>query len=488
MDTPRPRPWLRAVVAATALAYVVLWIPTLQWPMVFDGSLMAYIGSRLADGAVPYRDVFDMNAPGTYLMHLALYQAIGTDDVAWRAFDVVVLLIGCAATYGLARPAGRDLAALAAVGWFGYHHVHGAYALGERDFVAATLALVAGWLIVGTRLAGSGRLVLAGFLAGFAGGIKPNMALFGVALIAPTIAAQRDDGGGGDLVMRDAMALTVGGLAAVALQVGWLATSGALGPLQSMLGELMPVHTALRVPFGRSTALFLLEPPVALGLLCLVGLALAKDLPTAVRALFAVGLSYGLFHWYQQGKAWDYHASPFVAFTWPSFAWLAARARGPVAKGAIALFAGGALLLQGAWAWVYQGPQAAHVERLTRNATALAEVLDEDDTVQIIGDVGSGIQVLADQRRPMATPYVYDFHFYERADAPEVQEWRNGMLALMRGTPPDVVLVSVHSWPSNSFARLEAWPELTTFLDERYALVKEDPAYRIYRLDPDATP
>ena len=39
-------------------------------------------------GAVPYRDIADVNMPLTYGIHAAVVSIGGMSDLAWRAFDV----------------------------------------------------------------------------------------------------------------------------------------------------------------------------------------------------------------------------------------------------------------------------------------------------------------------------------------------------------------------------------------------------------------
>jgi hypothetical protein len=77
------------LVAATLLLYVI-W-HSARWPLVHDPPLMHYIAWLITQGAAPYRDVFDMNFPGTYLIHLAVIQVGGTGDAVWRAFDLLWL-------------------------------------------------------------------------------------------------------------------------------------------------------------------------------------------------------------------------------------------------------------------------------------------------------------------------------------------------------------------------------------------------------------
>src|SRR5512134_1571448 len=58
-----------------------------SWPLVHDAPLMHYIAWLIGQGAVPYRDTFDMNMPGAYLVHLGVIAVAGPGDLAWRIFD-----------------------------------------------------------------------------------------------------------------------------------------------------------------------------------------------------------------------------------------------------------------------------------------------------------------------------------------------------------------------------------------------------------------
>ncbi len=69
----------RTAIALVAFAGVVVLIFTavvsLSWRYVHDSPLMIYAGFLISHGTVPYRDLFDMNMPGTYfVMLLYLHQ------------------------------------------------------------------------------------------------------------------------------------------------------------------------------------------------------------------------------------------------------------------------------------------------------------------------------------------------------------------------------------------------------------------------------
>ena len=63
------------VVVAFGLLVVVLLVLSLPWPLIQDAPVMHYIAWRIGEGDVPYRDLYDINQPGVYVLHLALLAA-----------------------------------------------------------------------------------------------------------------------------------------------------------------------------------------------------------------------------------------------------------------------------------------------------------------------------------------------------------------------------------------------------------------------------
>src|SRR6185503_7005295 len=114
---------LRLISAASALLLAYLAWASRGWPLIHDAPLMHYIAWLIGQGAVPYRDAFDMNLPGVYLLHLAVLRVGGADDLSWRLFDLGWLALTCGvlvvycrlvghrggrAPVGRARARGRD--------------------------------------------------------------------------------------------------------------------------------------------------------------------------------------------------------------------------------------------------------------------------------------------------------------------------------------------------------------------------------------------
>src|SRR5438552_3769045 len=158
---------------------------SLPWPLIHDVALMHYVAWRIADGAVPYRDLFDMNQPGTYLVHLAVLRTLGGGDLAWRVFDLAWLAATAGVIAVFAMPWGRVAAAAGALVFVTYHLAGGAWQAGQRDFLLCLFLLlgalgVARWLERG----GVRSLLWSGAVLGAGITVKPHAALFAGPLAA----------------------------------------------------------------------------------------------------------------------------------------------------------------------------------------------------------------------------------------------------------------------------------------------------------------
>jgi len=114
------------------------------WPLIHDAPLMHYIAWRIGEGAVPYRDLFDMNFPGVYLLHMVALTLFGAGDGGWRAFDLTWLAGTSLAAAALAEPWGRLAAVGAGLFFTVYHLAGGAWQAGQRDFLLCPFMLLGG--------------------------------------------------------------------------------------------------------------------------------------------------------------------------------------------------------------------------------------------------------------------------------------------------------------------------------------------------------
>ena len=124
------------------LAVIIGWLlwRSLDWPLVGDATIFHFIAGQMNMGAVPYRDIADINMPLTYDIHAAVVAIGGMSDGAWRAFDLTAAAVMSAFILMLVGPAGRAVAILAMLAVLVTHLLLGPYAAGQRDFLMSIAA------------------------------------------------------------------------------------------------------------------------------------------------------------------------------------------------------------------------------------------------------------------------------------------------------------------------------------------------------------
>jgi len=358
------RPALAASLTVSALLFF-LW--SWRWPLVGDASLMHYIGFLIQRGWVPYRDLGDMNMPGSYLIEIAAMRLFGPGALAWRLFDFTLLALASAALFAIAKHPGapfvtasssrvgsteqspgapfvtaspsrvgsteRFLPALFASSLFIL--VHGRDGLaqgGQRDLTMAVCLLAAtAFLLHAVRHRGCWPAAAFGLLSGIAVTIKPTtllltLAQLALALYALRVAAssneQRRTNTGQRLLTASA---AIAYLIAPAIVLIFLLHEHALAAFLATLHTIVPYYTGLgHRPLGY-VLLHSISPLLPLVLLWLAVLAL--DRPTLFRpaldlnrALLVAGVLFGLINCILQARALPYYRYPLLIFLLPLMA------------------------------------------------------------------------------------------------------------------------------------------------------------------------
>ena len=299
---------------------------SLGWPLLHDAPLMYYIAWVIGQGGVPYRDVFDMNLPGVYLLHMAILDAAGPSDIAWRLVDLGWLAAIGALLWLYARPAG-DLPALCGSVLFALYHLSGGdWRAGQRDYLLCLFLIAGAYGIARSfeRDGAPGPSTLAGLALGAGMTIKPHAGLYwlaGAAIVAwGAWRAKRS-------AVKAAAGMLLGGLVFPALVFGWLAWRGGLGPFVDVFtGYVIPLYSRVgRVAVWRSIPGYRhgVSSWALMGLLAAI--ALARPMPGAARprrvvgarprqVVAAVGVLCGALHFALQAKGWEYQTYPLMLF------------------------------------------------------------------------------------------------------------------------------------------------------------------------------
>jgi len=483
---------LISVASAGLLAYLV-W-GSRGWPLIHDATLMHYIAWLIANGGVPYRDAFDMNLPGAYLLQLAVLHWGGADDHTWRLFDLGWLAAICLLLVAYGRRISDGWAAIAGALLFALYHLSGgAWHAGQRDYLLCLFLLLGAWGVArGTEQGAAGSLLWGGLALGVAMTVKPHATLYW--LMCAVIAAR--DRSWALSPWRAAELVLAGGLAAPAAVFGWLAWRGGLRPfidifsgyvipLYGRLARVSPLEALAGHSYGRLLAVLFLALTV---------LALLAPPPhdPARKGLALVGVFYGLAHFLIQGKGWEYQLYPLVLFccalapaavaTWRPAEWPRALdlfgARRPLAVVVWAMLVI-VLAVKGGEArdapWIAE--KAARVAAMTRD---LRPLVTPGATVQVMDTTSGGIHALLRLGLRQPTRFIYDFHFFHDVADPRIQGLRAEFIAGLDASRPAAILVLENSWPAPGYGRLDTFPELQQRLARSYSLAVEGAGYRIY--------
>ena len=452
---------------------------------------MHYVAWLIGQGAVPYRDVFDMNLPGVYALHAMVLTTLGPGDLGWRLFDLGWLLATATLLFAYCRPLAGPVGGAATALLFSlYHLAGGAWRAGQRDYLLCALLILGVW---GVALSWESADALwplagAGLVLGAAVTLKPHATLF-LAAAAAIVAvgrrrAERSWVAGVGLVLG-------AGLVAPALVIGWLAWRGGLRAFISVLADyVLPLYGSVdRVNPWRALLFWHVYGWQIFSLLSILAVAgaILSRRPFPIRAgLAVVGAGYGAVHFVGQGKGWEYHLYPLACF----LCLLAGAAVGAAASGRLTLGPRVAVASLLAATVIVMGAKGADASRAPwivakeRTVTALAEDLralpSRGQTVQVMDTTAGGIHALFRLGLRQPTRFMYDFHFFHDESDPRIQALRAEFARGLALGRPAAIVVMRDSWPALSYDRLARFPEVERLLADRYTLAREGDGYRIY--------
>jgi 4-amino-4-deoxy-L-arabinose transferase-like glycosyltransferase len=484
---------LKLVLAGSAGLCAWLAGRSLGWPLIHDAAIMHYIAWLITQGAVPYRDAFDMNLPGVYLIHWAVLSVAGPGDLAWRLFDLAWLAATCGLLFVYGRPLGdRGAAAAGALLFALYHLSGGAWRAGQRDFLLCPFLLVGALGVARSREEGGALrpLVCAGLALGAGMTVKPQAALYWLACGA---VAARGAWREHRSVPASAGAVIGAGLLIPTLVAGWLEWRGGLRAFLSVItGYVLPLYSHVgRVPVWHAFSWYrhgwlLWSVLVALGVLAMLGPA--PEGSGARRALALLGVGYGWLHFSVQGKGWEYHLYPLALFLCALAPFALVRSA-PRPVPSVALRRGAALVLFVA-AIVTLGAKGADaldanwIAEKSRRVAALSRELaprvPAGATVQVMDVTEGGLHALLRLGLRQPTRFLYDFHFFHDQGDPRIKALQREFVAGLEAGRPAAIVVMRDTWNRPGYERLREIPGLMPFLDQAYTLAAEGDGYRIY--------
>ncbi len=495
--------WFRIVailiLAAGACFYIV---ESIGWRWQWDTSVMHYFAFLMNHGKAPYRDIIDMNMPGSYFMESWAMAVFGGGDLGWRIYEYLLLAGLTASTILIALPYDWFAGLFAGVLFALFHGGDGPRNAVQREEVM-TVLIMAGFAFLFAALRRRRAWLVApfGFLVGLAGMLKPTAAPLGVVVLAiAVIELRRRKESLGSYVCYGVLGFSAAGLVLLNF---FLRNHDAVAFFE-ISKRLLPFYASMEnVGFGALVGHGLLNGHgwQALLLITLVLTLAAPDWKNWEKQALVLGICFGAFSFVAQRKGFDYHLYPFMAFM---FLWIGLEVAGAMrAKGWVRAFgvAGVAIGL------FYLLPQYARRMSLAKSETALGDALVWDlerlggsklqNQVQCMDMVSGCTSALFRLNLVGSSEFPGDMVLFGPPGNPATTYYRGIFWDDIHKAPPKVIVITnARLVLDNSFAKLEQWPEFVDFLNSNYDLVSdrsmglrtdvpEPPAYRIYVLKAD---
>lgn len=488
----RTWPTLRVLILCVLVLSLTGFVAsTLHWPLVNDAAQIDYACFLMDHGMAPYRDLVELNMPGTYLANWSVMHTLGAGALAWRVFDFLLLAVAGVAMMWIARPYGLLGGFFGAALFALFHGRDGPAQAGQRDLIIAVLLLLAyAFLFQAVRQAKTWPLILFGVSVGFATTIKPPVTPLGIALLAAMAFRLRRDG----RPLGPALCLSLGGVfGAWAVVTGFLLVRGSLGSFLWYIGEVLPYYATIGRQSSHDLILSIMSPTVkTLGALSMV-IALLRRLWNWEATLLLAAIALGAASYFAQGKGFPYHRYPMLAFVflWAGIQFVSGLKHG----GLVRMMALTGLLLGAIFAPIYTrvAARSRWDEDFNRSLTADLTRLGGQrlsNHIQCLTTPGDCDTVLYRMHLVQASGLFYDYLIFGPSNQPVIEHTREAVWQAFTANPPEVFVVGrglFGEMPDN-YQKLSRWPQLAQLLRTQYALYDErgfrpaECGYRGYRI------
>ncbi len=492
--------WIHRTKVALALWLIALVIACLvltrHWPLVNDGALQHYISFLMDSGLAPFRQISDMNLPGSLMIDWTVVHALGGGPIAWRVFDALLMLAASFAMLVIALPYDWFAGVAAAALFWLLHARDGMGQTGQRDLMEATLLLlVTASAFHAVRSRSQGPFALAALCAGIAVTIKPDSLLLSALILTVALTHNRHAETG---LTTPPTITVIAFCLPVAAAIAFLLHHHALTAFFRSLTEVTPYYARLGRQGTGELLRDCLSTPMRVLLVIAVLLAVTqRHRWTWERTVLVTGVTWGLASFFLQGKGYLYHRYPTLAFL---LLWSAIECAQALQTPALLRVAGAGGLL---YASLFVAPLSlVRASRVTWS-NPLLDSLQADLTrlggsslagnLQCIDSISGCNTVLYRMHLPEETGMLSDFLLFGPPTEPAVRRARSTFWSEINARPPKLIVVTgwLHPAGLDNYAKLALWPDFATFLNTRYTLTEQRSfppgsngplSYRIYTL------
>jgi hypothetical protein len=522
------------ILSLLSIVFILKSIESLNWRMEHDAPLLHYAAFMMdRHQAVPYRDMFETSMPGTFMFHYAIGKVFGYNDAAFQAVNIILLLGVMLLTYMGMRRFGWASAWTATVVFGLMYLAFGRMMTLQRDYLGIMPVAMALVLIpeTGSTRPGRTRFFITGILFGIASTIKPHLVIAAPAIGYGLWKTRRLNGNGtvaysgqpGDRppnTGKDTAAVAgimILGIITAWLPIAiWLIVNGAWNDFLSISLIYLPLHSAVtgthQVLTGWTRVWYIVEstlkfggfgPLILAGLFGLYRVLYVKNLRNTRKVMSRVILScailYSLYPVFA-GKFWPYHYMPMVYFLICAAALALAdqtdrslpdsggtddriplKTVCPTGYACSMVIVWLAFTIQlhlpGMIKTTFENtggkiteapPKSGRVDQI---AAWLALHAHPDDTVQPLDWTGGAIHGMLIAKTPLATRFLYDYHFFHHVSHPYIQGLRREFIRSLHEKQPRFIIEVETDQPRISGRDTSSdFPALKAFITSRYNL------------------
>jgi hypothetical protein len=460
-----------AILFAAAGCYGVF---TIHWPWMWDTDVMHYVIFLMRHGKVAYRDIYDLNLPGCYLMERWAIDIFGGGDLGWRFYEFTLLGSMTLAACVIAAPYDWMAGLAAGVLFTVFHGVDLGFMATERDEVM-TVLLLAGYAFefVAVRRSRAILMFPFGLAVGMAMLIKPTAALFAIMLLVfAYFALKRRAQSPAPYLL-----FCIAGFAIIFAVLLSFLLPDSLGPFLSLERKVIPYYSSFTpAPWG-FVLRKMLPLPFLFFLPATVLLAVANRGRTGYEIwAIRVGVVLSALAYFVQRKGYLYHRYPLMGFLLLWFGVecaIAIKAKGWLRTSGVLCLAVAVLAVL--------PPKVRELYHARHYTNPFADQLQADlqrlggnslqNRVQCLDIVTGCYGALYRLGLVQSTGFMGDLALFGPDDGNVVPYSRQIFWDDMHKNPPRVIVLS-NQWFGQpySFDKLNAWPQFRDYLNSAYTL------------------
>lgn len=472
---------------------------SLQWPLTHDEAPLFYETFLMQNGKTPYKDFFDFQMPGSYILYYLLGVISNFGPLRIRILDLLILTTIIFITYQALKKFSY-IPALTAGILFALQYLSGGPSLSlQREYLILIFLSLAVFLSLQDSLSNNHRLIL-GFLFGLAASIKPHAVIGLIPIILfdiPPFVSLRDSSW-----LKKLLPYFIGFFTPILLIIIWLASTNALIPFLDIAFNYWSLYSQINgelVVLSSAERLFYILNLVwrfgGHGLwLIPAAFAIYLNQNKKTYLLASLALCYAIYPAFT-GQFFAYHYILFLYFIIILASLSISDSQFPNPNSRITNLSSFLFLLtltftirpsQTFLRQLNNQPIVTSSDRAVEIANFLEKNLKHGDFIQPLDWTGGTLLAMLQTRAPIATNYVFDFYFYHHISNPYIQNLRSDFMnQLIKSRPRFIIEVTSADkpWVGGDDTTRAKFPELQTFLDENYSITIQKDDYMIYELD-----